>query len=68
MALILPCQITGLGCSVFGLKTGIPKGLQAGNMEMADWVLQTESSRPPTSLLLPGKVSLCEELTYRVQL
>lgn len=44
------------------LKTG--RRLQAGTIWEVRPRFHRESSRPPTCLLLPGRVSLCEEPTY----
>lgn len=47
---------------------GSQRDYKQGILEKSDLGFHRESSRPPTSHLLPGKVSLCEDLTYHVQL
>ena len=52
----------------FRLEGGSQRDYTQGISDRSDVGIHRESSRPPASHLLPGKVSLCEDLTYHVQL
>lgn len=52
----------------FRLEGGSQRDYTQGISERSDVGFHRESLRPPASHLLPGKVSLCEDLTYHVQL